>query len=84
MIRVLDASDYHMPFSATVKDMEFTVVHELTHLELSSLTRNFKSRSPESVSEEEQAVNSLADAMLQLDRADEPARLRDAAASPGL
>ena len=84
MIRVLDASDYQMPFSATVKDMEFTVVPELTHLELSSLTRNFKSRSPESVSEEEQAVNSLAGAMLQLDREDEPARLRDAAVSPGL
>jgi len=87
MIRVLDASDYQMSFSATVKDMEFTLVHELTHLELSSLTRNFKSRSEESVSEEEHAVNSLADAMLHLDQEDEPARLRDAAAvdvSPGL
>jgi hypothetical protein len=87
MIRVLDASDYQMSFSATLKDMEFTILHEMTHLELSPLTRNFKSRSEESVSEEEHAVNSLADAMLQLDREDEPARLRDAAAvdvSPGL
>jgi hypothetical protein len=87
MIRVLDASDYQMSFNATVKDMEFTLVHELTHLELSPLTRNFKSRSEESVSDEENAVNRLADAMLQLDREDEPARLRDAAAvkvSPGL
>jgi hypothetical protein len=86
-IRVLDASDYQMSFSATLKDMEFTVVHELTHLELSSMTRNFKSRSEESVGEEERAVNRLADAMLLLDREDEPARLRDAAAvvvSPGL
>ena len=79
MIRVLDASDYQMSFSATLKDMEFTVVHELTHLELSSLTRNFKSRSPESISEEEQAVNSLSDAMMKLDSEDELARLRDAA-----
>jgi hypothetical protein len=79
-IRVLDASDYQMSFSATLKDMEFTVVHELTHLELSSLTRNFKSRSEESVSAEERAVNRLADAMLQLDHQDEAARLRDAAA----
>ena len=78
-IRVLDASDYQMPFSATLKDMEFTVVHELTHLQLSSLTRNFKSRSEESVSEEEHAVNNLADAMMQLDREDEAVRLRDAA-----
>ena len=87
LIRVLDASDYQMSFSATLKDMEFTVVHELTHLELSSLTRNFKSRSEESVSAEERAVNRLADAMMQLDHEDEPARLRDAAAvdvSPGL
>ena len=79
-IRVLHASDYQMSFSATLKDMEFTVVHELTHLELSSMTRNFKSRSEESVGAEERAVNSLADAMLQLDREDEPARIRAAAA----
>jgi hypothetical protein len=38
MIRVLDATDYQLSFSATLKDMEFTVVHELTHLELSSMT----------------------------------------------
>jgi hypothetical protein len=80
MIRVLDASDYQMSFGATLKDMEFTIVHELTHLELSSLTRNFKSRSEESVSEEERAVNRLSGAMMQLDQEDEPARLRDAAA----
>ena len=87
MIRVLDASDYQMPFSATLKDMEFTVVHELTHLELSSLTRNFKSRSEESVGEEERAVNRLSEAMLQLDQEDEAARLQNAATvdvSPGL
>ena len=80
MIRVLDASDYQMSFSATLKDMEFTIVHELVHLELSSLTRNFKSRSEESVSEEEHAVNRLSEAMMQLDREDEAVRLRDAAA----
>jgi len=34
MIRVLDASDYQMSFGATLKDMEFTIVHELVHLEL--------------------------------------------------
>jgi Zn-dependent peptidase ImmA (M78 family) len=51
--------------------MEFTVVHELVHLELSSLTKNFKSRSEESYSGEEQAVNRMADALLKLDN---PAR----------
>jgi hypothetical protein len=80
IIRVLDASDYQMSFGATLKDMEFTIVHELTHLELSSLTRNFKSRSEESVSEEERAVNRLSEAMMQLDQEDEAARLRAAAA----
>ncbi len=73
VIRVLDASDYKRPFDAAVKDMEFTVVHELVHLELSSLTRNFKSRSEESYSGEEQAVNGIADALLHLYHADRPA-----------
>jgi hypothetical protein len=75
VIRVLDASDYERPFRATLADMEFTVVHELVHLELTSLTRNFKSRSEESFSEEEQAVNRMSDALLQLDHADQSARL---------
>src|SRR6266853_6480419 len=60
VIRVLDASDYHMPFSATLKDMEFTIVHELIHLELASLPRSEASRS-----EEEHVINDLADALLQ-------------------
>jgi hypothetical protein len=79
VIRVLDASEYQKPFVVALKDMEFTVVHELTHLELSSLTRNFKSRSEESFSEEEQAVNRMSDALLQLDHEDQSARLQQAA-----
>ena len=82
-IRVLDASDYQMSFSTTLKDMEFTLVHELNHLALSSLTRNFKSRSEESDSDVERAVDRLAEAMIQLDHEDEPARLRDAAVVDG-
>lgn len=62
VIRVLDASEYQMPFRATVKDMEFTVVHELIHLELASLPRSEASRS-----EEEYAINHLATALMQLD-----------------
>ena len=84
VIRVLDATDYGRPFRATLQDMEFTVVHELVHLELTSLTRNFKSRSEESFSEEERAVNRMSDALLQLDRADQVARLNLAATSPRL
>ena len=63
MIRVLDASDYQMSFGATLKDMEFTIVHELVHLQLSSLPRNEASRSAE-----EKAVNTITEALLNLDR----------------
>ena len=79
VIRVLDASEYQKPFVVALKDMEFTVVHELIHLGLSSLTRNFKSRSEESFSEEERAVNRMSDALLQLDHDDQSARLQRAA-----
>ena len=62
-IRVLDSSDYRLPFHEMLEDMEFTVVHELIHLELSSLPRSEASRR-----EEEHAVNQIADALLKLDR----------------
>lgn len=64
VIRVLDPADYRLPYDEMLKDMEFTVVHELIHLELASLPRSDASRS-----DEEHAVNQLADALLNLDRA---------------
>ena len=63
-IRVLDAASYQRPFRAMLEDMEFTVVHELIHLQLSSLPRSEASRS-----DEEHAVNRITDALLKLDRA---------------
>lgn len=63
VIRVLNASDYQMPYQATVNDMEFTVVHELLHLELISLPKSEASRSDEEIT-----INTLADALLQFDR----------------
>jgi hypothetical protein len=63
VIRVLNASDYHMPFRATLNDMEFTIVHELIHLEMVSLPRSEASRS-----DEEFAINNLTDALLQFER----------------
>jgi hypothetical protein len=63
VIRVLDASDYKLPFREMLDDMEFTVVHELIHLELSSLPRSEASRR-----DEEHAVNQITDALLKLDR----------------
>ena len=55
---VLDASDYELPISEMLADMEFTVVHELVHLELASLPRSEASRSSE-----EQPVNRIAEAL---------------------
>jgi hypothetical protein len=63
VIRVLSASDYKLPFREMLDDMEFTVVHELIHLELSSLPRSEASRR-----DEEHAVNQITDALLKLDR----------------
>lgn len=62
-IRVLSAAEYRQPYEVALKDMEFTLVHELIHLELASLPRSDASRS-----DEEFAVNHMADALLALDR----------------
>lgn len=63
VICVQDAADYRVPLAEMLKDMEFTIVHELVHLELSSLPRSEASRSSE-----EHAVNQLAAALLRLDQ----------------
>ena len=62
-IRVLDPVDYRMAYDDMMRDMEFTVVHELLHLELASLPRTDASRPDEEV-----AVNQIAQALLNLDR----------------
>jgi hypothetical protein len=62
-ISVLDPSDYSVPFGDILNDLELTVVHELVHLDLAALPRSEASRS-----NEEHAVNRLADALLALDR----------------
>jgi hypothetical protein len=65
IIHVLDASDYRTGCREALSDMELTLVHELVHLELSSLPRSQASRH-----EEELAVNRIADALVRLDRQD--------------
>jgi len=64
VIKVLDASAYQTSSDATLRDMEFTVVHELIHLEFCASTRADQS----SRADEETAVNHIAEALLQLDR----------------
>lgn len=63
VIRVLDPADYQMAHDAMLQDMEFTVVHELIHLELSPLLSTV-TRSEASRRDEEHTVNSIADAIL--------------------
>src|SRR5882757_4123423 len=65
--RVLDPAEYQMPFHEMLDDMEFTVVHELIHLELAPLLSQF-SRNEANRREEEHAVNHMADALLKLER----------------
>ena len=63
VISVLDASEYRTSLDETLRDLEFTIVHELGHLELASLPRSEASRRTE-----EHAVNRIAEALIALDR----------------
>ena len=65
VMAVMDVADYRLPCVEMLNDMEFTIVHELVHLELASLPRSEASRSSE-----EHAVNRIADALLKLQRAE--------------
>ena len=67
IIHVLDPADYTLTFEAMLQDMEFTVVHELIHLELSPVLAPLQ-RSDENRRDEEHAVNYMAQALLDLDR----------------
>ncbi len=62
-VAVMHVADYSMSCQAMLADMEFTIVHELVHLELASLPKSEASRSTE-----EFAVNRIADALLKLHR----------------
>jgi hypothetical protein len=66
-IRVLDPADYRLPFKEMLQDMEFTVVHELIHLELAPILADLH-RSDANRRDEEHAVNHVADALLNLGR----------------
>jgi hypothetical protein len=66
VIKVLDPSNYQTSTDAILRDMEFTVVHELIHLEFCASTRADQA----SRTDEETAVNHIAEALLQLDRRD--------------
>jgi hypothetical protein len=68
VIRVLDPADYsNMPLDAMLRDIEFTVVHELIHLEMVPIFSDLQ-RTDANRLEEEHAVNHMAGALLKLDR----------------
>src|SRR3954452_14271539 len=67
VIRVLDPADYKLPYNEMLQDLEFTVVHELIHLELSPVLAPLQ-RNDANRREEEHAVNHMADALLKLER----------------
>jgi hypothetical protein len=62
-ISVLAPEDYDLSYKPMLDDMEFTIVHELVHIQLASLPRSEASRRVE-----EHAVNELASALLKLAR----------------
>jgi hypothetical protein len=67
IIRVLDPADYELPPAEMFDDMEFTVVHELIHLELAPVLTQL-SRNEANRRDEEHAVNRMAEALLKLHR----------------
>lgn len=69
VIRVLDPADYKLTHQAMLDDMEFTVVHELIHLELSPVLTPLQ-RNDANRLEEEHAVNHMAQALLDLQRSE--------------
>jgi hypothetical protein len=71
-IRVLDASDYRMACPDALNDMELTVVHELVHLVLSSVSRSVEADR----GAEENTVNRIANALLDLARQSNPPETR--------
>jgi hypothetical protein len=68
VIQVLDPTDYTLPFEAMLQDLEFTIVHELVHLELSPAMPSLP-RTEENRRDEEHAVNYMAQALIDLDHA---------------
>jgi hypothetical protein len=67
VLRVLDAADYDLPPAEMYDDLEFTVVHELIHLELAPVLSQFP-RNEANRRDEEHAVNQMAEALLKLQR----------------
>jgi hypothetical protein len=64
-IKVLNPADYDMPVPEVAEDIEYTVVHELVHLQLSVLPRDLNRKDVE-----ETVVNKISDALMLMERGD--------------
>ena len=64
-IRVLNPADYELPPAEIPQDIEYTIVHELVHLQLSVLPRD-----PSTKNIEERVVNKISEALFQLEKGD--------------
>jgi hypothetical protein len=67
VLHVLNPADYRMRFDAMLRDIEYTVVHELIHLEIAPVLSDLH-RTDANRMEEEHAVNHMAEALLKLER----------------
>lgn len=74
LIRVLHPADYRLPQNEMLEDMEFTIVHELIHLDLARASKFQPSREANR-RKEEQTVNRMAADLLKLDPAQRTRRL---------
>lgn len=62
-VRVLSPLDYDLPASEIPTDIEYTVVHELVHLQLAALPRD-----PANKNIEEKVVNRISEALFALEK----------------
>lgn len=63
VIKVLDPLDYNLPLQEIGSDMEYTIVHELVHLQLSVLPHDASTKMTEEV-----VVNRISEALLLLEK----------------
>jgi hypothetical protein len=63
IVKVLNPLDYELPGSEIATDIEFTIVHELIHLQLAVLPHDGSSKSIE-----EKVVNRISEALFQLEK----------------
>lgn len=64
-IKVLNPVDYELPAPEIPQDMEYTIVHELVHLQLAALPRD-----PSGRNTEERVVNQISGALFKLEKGD--------------